>query len=80
MEFIHILSQELIREGILKDDFDLESHIEFLPMQLGDVPITYADSSAFEKEYGFKPEIDIKSGLHEFVKWYKEYSSQSLGK
>ncbi|XME03245.1 NAD-dependent epimerase/dehydratase family protein [Lachnospiraceae bacterium C1.1] len=73
LEFISVLQEELIRAGVLKADYDFEAHKEFVGMQPGDVPITYADLSSLEKDYGFKPETDIRTGLRRFAEWYKEY-------
>ena len=73
LDFISILQEELVRNGILPDDYDFEEHRELVGMQAGDVPITYADAKALERDYGFKPQIDIREGLKAFVKWYREY-------
>lgn len=73
MDFVHILSEELINVGVLDTSFDIDSHLNLVPMQLGDVPVTYADASALERDYGCKPSIDLRTGLREFAKWYKEY-------
>ncbi|MBR5419991.1 MAG: NAD-dependent epimerase/dehydratase family protein [Lachnospiraceae bacterium] len=73
MDFIRILSEELIAEGLLPSDFDLAAHEELLPMQPGDVPVTFADTSALERDYGFKPSVPLRDGLHAFVQWYKEF-------
>nr|MCR5214093.1 NAD-dependent epimerase/dehydratase family protein [Eubacterium sp.] len=73
MNFIEILQEELVKAGILPDDYDFEGHRELVGMQAGDVPITYADSRGLEKDYGFIPGIDLRSGLKNFCKWYKEY-------
>ncbi len=70
MEFIGILSEELIRVGILPEDFDLQAHEELLPMQPGDVAVTYADTSALERDYGFKPSTPLREGLRKFAEWY----------
>ena len=72
-EFIRILQEEMVNEGILPKEYDFEGHRELVGMQPGDVPITYADSKLLEKDFGFTPEIDIRQGLHAFIKWYKEY-------
>ena len=73
MDFVNILSEELIRAKVLPDDFDIKQHMELVPMQPGDVPITYADSSALERDFGFTPKIKLREGLRKFAKWYKEY-------
>lgn len=73
MDFVHILAEELIAVGALDDDFDIESHINLVPMQPGDVPITYADTSKLETDYGFKPCTDIRTGLKRFAEWYCDY-------
>lgn len=73
LEFVEILSKELIRVEVLPKDFKIEEHSKLVPMQPGDVPITYADSSALEEDFGFKPEIDLSTGLRKFSEWYKEY-------
>ncbi len=73
MDFVYILAEELIRVGVLREDFDIESHLNFVPMQPGDVPVTYADSRGMEEDYGFKPEIDLRTGLRKFAEWYKNF-------
>lgn len=73
LDFVQILSEELIRAGVLPADYDFESHKELVPMQPGDVPVTYADASALERDFGFKPTIDLHTGLRHFAEWYKEY-------
>ena len=64
---------ELVRAGVLPADYDFEGRRELVGMQPGDVPVTYADSAALEADYGFRPEIDIRTGLRRFAEWYKEY-------
>ena len=71
--FVNILQEELINAGVLPQDYDFEKHKELVPMQPGDVPITYADTSALEKDYGFKPSTSLREGLRKFAKWYKEF-------
>lgn len=71
--FITVLQEELVRAGVLPSDYDFDAHKELVPMQPGDVPVTYADSSALERDYGFKPEIGIREGLRHFAEWYKEF-------
>ena len=73
MDFVNILSEELIRAKVLPDDFDIKQHMELVSMQPGDVPITYADSSALERDLGFTPKIKLREGLRKFAQWYKEY-------
>lgn len=73
LDYIRILQEELIRAGVLESNYDFEGHRELAGMQAGDVPITYADSSGLEQDYGFKPSIDIRTGLRTFAEWYKEY-------
>ena len=73
LDFVQILQEELIRAGVLPEDYDFESHKELVPMQAGDVPITYADTSALEKDYGFKPSTSLRDGLRKFAEWYKDF-------
>jgi len=73
LDFVDILQQELIRAGVLPEDYDFEAHKELVPMQPGDVPVTYADTSALERDYGFKPSTSLRDGLRAFAEWYKEY-------
>lgn len=73
LNFVEILQQELVRAGVLDKDYDFESHKELVPMQPGDVPVTYADVSALERDYNFKPSTDLRTGLRRFAKWYKEF-------
>ena len=73
LDFVDILQQELIRAGVLPEDYDFEAHKELVPMQPGDVPITYADTTALEKEFGFKPATTLRDGLRKFAEWYKEF-------
>lgn len=73
LEFVDILQQELIYAGVLPDDYDFESHKELVPMQPGDVPVTYADTSALEHDFGYKPTTTLREGLREFAKWYTEF-------
>lgn len=73
MKFVGILKDELIKERLIKNNFDIDSHIELLPMQPGDVIITYADTSSLEKDFNFKPSTSLREGLKRFIKWYKEY-------
>lgn len=73
LDFVDILQQELISAGVLPEDYDFESHKKLVPMQAGDVPITYADTSALEEDFGFKPNTSLRDGLRAFAKWYKEF-------
>lgn len=73
LDFVFVLQEELVRAGVLPEDYDFEAHRELVGMQPGDVPITYADSSALERDLGFTPKIGIREGLRKFAEWYKEY-------
>ena len=73
LDFVDILQQELIRAGVLPEDYDFEAHKELVPMQPGDVPITYADTTALEEDFGFKPNTSLREGLRKFAVWYKEF-------
>ncbi len=73
LDFVDILQQELIRAGVLPEDYDFESHKQLVPMQPGDVPMTYADTSALERDFGFKPSTSLREGLRKFAEWYKEF-------
>lgn len=73
LDFVQILSEELVRAGVLPADFDFEAHKELVPMQPGDVPVTYADTSALERDFGFKPHTPLREGLRKFAEWYKEF-------
>ena len=73
LDYIRTLQEELVRAGILPENYDFEAHRELVGMQPGDVPVTYADSSALERDYGFRPRIGIREGLRKFAQWYKEY-------
>ena len=73
LDFVQILQEELIRAKVLPEDYDFEVHKELVPMQAGDVPVTYADTSALERDYGFKPSTSLREGLRKFAEWYKEY-------
>lgn len=78
LDFVDILQQELIRAGVLPEDYDFEAHKELVPMQPGDVPVTYADTTALEKDFGFKPSTSLREGLRKFAEWYKVfYMSES---
>lgn len=73
LDFVDILQQELINAGVLPADYDFESHKKLVPMQPGDVPITYADTEPLERDYGFKPSTPLREGLRKFAQWYKEF-------
>ena len=73
LDFVQILQEELLRAGVLPADYDFEAHKELVPMQPGDVPTTYADATALERDFGFTPRITLREGLRKFAKWYKEY-------
>lgn len=73
LDFVQILSEELVRAGVLSEDYDFEAHKELVPMQPGDVPVTYADTSALERDFGFKPSTSLRTGLRKFAEWYKEF-------
>ena len=73
LEFVDILQQELIAAGVLPEDYDFEAHKELVPMQPGDVPVTYADVSDLERDFGFRPSTSLREGLRRFAQWYKEY-------
>ena len=73
LDFVDILQQELIRAKVLPEDYDFETHKKLVPMQAGDVPVTYADTSALEKDFGFKPNTNLRDGLRKFAEWYKEF-------
>lgn len=73
LDFVQILQEELIAAGVLPSDYDFESHKELVPMQPGDVPVTYADTSALEADFGFKPHTSLREGLRKFAEWYKEF-------
>ena len=73
LNFVDILQKELICAGVLPENYDFEAHKKLVPMQAGDVPITYADTSALERDFGFKPSTSLQAGLRKFAKWYKEF-------
>lgn len=80
LDFVTILQEELIRAGILPPDYDFEAHKELVPMQPGDVPVTYADTSALEADFGFKPSTPLRTGLRAFAEWYADYYHPSKTK
>ncbi len=73
LDFVQILQEELVRAGVLPKDFDFDAHKELVPMQAGDVPVTYADTSALERDFGYKPDTGLREGLRKFAEWYKEF-------
>ena len=73
LDFVNILQEELLRAGVLPQDYDFEAHKQLVPMQPGDVPTTYADATALERDFGFTPKITLREGLRHFAEWYKEY-------
>ena len=73
LDFVQILSEELIRAGVLPQDYDFDAHKDLVPMQPGDVPVTYADTSALENDFGFKPSTSLRDGLRKFAEWYKNF-------
>ena len=73
LDFVNILQEELVRAGVLPADFDFEAHKQLVPMQPGDVPTTYADATALERDFGFTPKITLREGLRKFAEWYKEF-------
>ena len=73
LDFVDILQQELIRAEVLPSDYDFEAHKKLVPMQPGDVPVTYADTSALEADLGFKPSTSLRDGLRRFAEWYKVF-------
>ena len=73
LTFVDILQQELVRAGVLPEDYDFEAHKRLVPMQPGDVPVTYADTSALERDYGYKPSTSLRDGLRAFAEWYREF-------
>lgn len=73
LDYITVLQEELVSSGILPEDYDFDAHKELVPMQPGDVPVTYADSTALARDFGFTPKVDIRTGLRSFAQWYKAY-------
>lgn len=73
LDFVTILQEELVRAGVLPEDYDFEAHKELVPMQPGDVPVTYADTTPLEEDFGFKPSTPLREGLRMFAEWYKEF-------
>lgn len=73
LDFVDILQQELIAAGVLPNDYDFEAHKQLVPVQPGDVPVTYADTTPLERDYGYKPSTDLRTGLRNFARWYKDF-------
>ena len=73
LDFVDILQQELIAAGVLPNDYDFEAHKQLVPMQPGDIPVTYADTTPLERDYGYKPSTDLRTGLRNFARWYKDF-------
>ena len=73
LEFVVILQEELVRAGVLPKDYDFDAHKELVPMQAGDVPVTYADVTPLERDFGFRPSTPLRDGLRKFATWYKEF-------
>ena len=73
LDFVSILCEELVKAGVLPEDYDFEAHKKLVPMQPGDVPVTFADTSALERDFGFKPSTPLREGLRKFARWYKEF-------
>lgn len=73
LDFVDILQQELIRAGVLSEDYDFAAHRQLVPMQPGDVPVTYADTAALEQDFGFKPHTSLREGLRKFAEWYRQF-------
>lgn len=73
LDFVDILQQELIAAGVLPNDYNFEAHKQLVPMQPGDVPVTYADTTPLERDYGYKPSTDLRTGLRNFARWYKDF-------
>lgn len=80
LDFVTILQEELVRAGVLPNDYDFESHKELVPMQPGDVPVTYADTTPLEQDFGFKPSTSLREGLRRFAVWYAGYYGLQMGR
>lgn len=78
LDFVDILQQELIRSGVLPSDYNFDAHKELVAMQPGDVPVTYADTSALERDFGFRPSTSLRTGLRKFAEWYKEFYTDKI--
>ena len=73
LDFVQILQEELVRAGVLPAEYDFEAHKELVPMQPGDVPVTYADTTPLEEDFGFRPTTPLLTGLRAFAEWYQKY-------
>ena len=73
LDFVQILQEELVRAGVLPADYDFKTHEQLVPMQPGDVPVTYADATDLERDFGFKPQTSLREGLKKFAEWYNDY-------
>ena len=80
LDFVQILQEELVRAGVLPKEYDFEAHKELVPMQPGDVPVTYADTTPLEQDFGFKPSTPLREGLRRFAEWYKGYQMKEISK
>ncbi len=78
LDFIEILSEELVRAHVLPGSFDFKAHKEFVPMQPGDVPVTYADTEKLERDFSYRPQTTLQEGICRFVEWYKDYYGLGL--
>lgn len=78
LDFVTILQEELVRAGVLPEDYDFEAHKELVPMQPGDVPVTYADTTPLEQDFGFRPSTHLRTGLRRFAEWYYSYNNHKL--
>ena len=72
LDFVTVLQEELVRAGVLPEDYDFEAHRELVPMQPVDVPVTYADTAPLERDFGFRPSTPLRTGLRNFAQWYKK--------
>jgi nucleoside-diphosphate-sugar epimerase len=80
LDFVRILQEELVAAGVLPEDHDFGAQMELVPMQPGDVPVTYADASALERDFGFRPSTSLRDGLRAFVKWYSKYHNNQISR
>ena len=78
LDFVTILQEELVRAGVLPEDYDFEAHKELVPMQPGDVPVTYADTTPLEEDFGYRPDTPLRDGLRTFAGWYRGYNGEYL--
>jgi nucleoside-diphosphate-sugar epimerase len=80
LDFVQVLQEELVQVGLLPQEYDIKAHQKLVPMQAGDVPLTYADTSVFQKEFGFTPLVTLREGLRAFAEWYKSYYKLSTAR